>query len=167
MKKRTSLASIDVGTTKICTTLADVNEGGNVRVIGVGIAPSQGLHKGLVVNINEARESIRESVRKAEQASARRIESAYVGVTGRHVSSMNNRGVVAITRNDRLVRSDDLKRVLASAQSVKIPGDRKLLHVIARGYSIDGQTGVKNLVGMHGFRLDVETYIIIVVLVFV
>jgi len=160
MKKRTSLASIDVGTTKICTTLADVNDGGNVRVIGVGIAPSQGLHKGLVVNINEARESIRESVRKAEQASARRIESAYVGVTGRHVSSMNNRGVVAITRNDRLVRSDDLKRVLASAQSVKIPGDRKLLHVIARGYSIDGQTGVKNPVGMHGFRLDVETHII-------
>jgi len=160
MKKRTTIASIDVGTTKICTTLAEPNDGGSIRVIGVGITPSQGLHKGLVVNINEARESIRESVRQAEQASARKIESAYVGVTGRHVSSLNNRGVVAITRNDRLVRPEDLKRVLASAQSVKIPSDRKLLHVIPRGYAIDGQVGVKNPVGMHGFRLDVETHII-------
>ncbi len=160
MKKRTTLASIDVGTTKVCTTLADIDDGGGVRVIGVGITQSQGLHKGLVVNINDARESIRESVRRAEQASACKVESAYVGVTGRHVTSLNNRGVVAITRNDRLVRSDDLKRVLASAQSVKVPSDRKLLHVIPRGYAVDGQTGVKNPVGMHGFRLDVETHII-------
>ena len=160
MKKWTTIASIDVGTTKVCTILAEADDGGGMRVIGVGITPSHGLHKGLVVNINEAREAIKESVRQAEQASARKIESAYIGVTGRHVSSLNNRGVVAITRNDRLVRSDDLKRVLACAQSVKIPSDRKLLHVIPRGYAIDGQPGVKNPVGMHGFRLDVETHII-------
>lgn len=160
MRKRTTLASIDVGTTKVCTTLADVDDGGGVRIIGVGVTPSQGLHKGLVVNISDARDSIRESVRKAEQASACKVESAYVGVTGRHVTSMNNRGVVAITRNDRLVRTDDLKRVLASAQSIKVPSDRKLLHVIPRGYSVDGQTGVKNPIGMHGFRLDVETHLI-------
>jgi len=160
MKKRTTLASIDVGTTKVCTTVAEINDGGNLRVLGVGVAPSRGLHKGLVVNINDARESIRESVRKATQASNYRIESAYIGVTGRHVSSLNNRGVVAITRNDRLVRPDDLRRVLQCAQSVNIPNDRKLLHVIPRGYAIDGQVGVKNPVGMHGFRLDVETHVI-------
>jgi len=160
MKRQTTLTSIDVGTTKICTTIADVNDGGNIRVVGVGITPSNGLHKGLVVNINDARESIRESIRKAEQASNYKIESAHVGVTGRHVSSLNNRGVVAITRNDRLVRPDDLRRVLQCAQSVKMPSDRKLLHVIPRGYAIDGQTGVKNPVGMHGFRLDVETHVI-------
>jgi len=160
MKKRSTLAAIDVGTTKICTIVADVNGGGDLRVTGVGVTPSQGLHKGLVVNINEARESIRESIRKAEQASNYKIESAYVGVTGRHVSSLNNRGVVAVTRNDRLVRPDDLKRVLASAQSVKVPKDRRLLHIIPRGYAIDGQVGIKNPVGMHGFRLDVETHII-------
>jgi cell division protein FtsA len=160
MKKRNVVASIDVGTTKICTILADVSDGDSPRVVGVGISPSKGLHKGLVVNINEARESIRDSVRKAEQASNYKVESAYVGVTGRHVTSMNNRGVVAITRNDRVVRPDDLKRVLASAQSVKTAGDRRLLHVIPRGYAVDGQAGVKNPVGMHGFRLDVETHVI-------
>ncbi|MCL0057852.1 cell division protein FtsA [Dehalococcoidales bacterium] len=158
MKK--TLTSIDVGTTKICTTIAEVDDGGDIRVIGVGITPSRGLHKGLVVNINDARESIQESVRKAEQASGYKVESAYVGVTGRHVSSLNNRGVVAITRNDRLVRPDDLKRVLQSARSIKVASDRKLLHVIPRSYAIDGQVGVKNPIGMHGFRLDVEAHII-------
>ena len=160
MKKRNVVASIDVGTTKICTIMADVGEGGIPRVVGVGISASKGLHKGLVVNINEARESIRDSVRKAEQASDYKVESAYVGVTGRHVASMNNRGVVAITRNDRVVRPDDLKRVLNAAQSVKTAGDRRLLHVIPRSYAVDGQPGVKNPVGMHGFRLDVETHVI-------
>ncbi len=160
MKKRTTLASIDVGTTKVCTIVADTNNDGGVRVLGVGVTPSKGLHKGLVVNISDAVDSIRESVRKAEQASGTKVESAYVGVTGRHVSSLNNRGVVAITHNDRLVRPDDLKRVLQSARSIKVPSDRKLLHVIPRSYAIDGQVGVKNPVGMHGFRLDVETHII-------
>ena len=160
MKKRTTVTSIDVGTTKVCTIIANVDSGNNIRVIGVGITPTKGLAKGLVVNINEARESIRESVRKAEQASNYKIESAYVGVTGRHVTSLNNRGVVAITRNDRLVRPDDLRRVLECARSVKVPNERRLLHVIPRGYAVDGQVGVKNPVGMHGFRLDVETHIV-------
>jgi cell division protein FtsA len=160
MSKRSMLTAIDVGTTKVCTVVADADEGGGIRVIGVGIAPSVGLHKGLVVNINEAKESIQESVRKAEQTSGHKVESAYVGVTGRHVSSLNNRAVVAITRNDRLVRSDDLKRVLTSARRIKVSADRRLLHVIPRGYAVDGQPGVKNPVGMHGFRLDVEAHII-------
>jgi len=159
MKNRT-VAAIDVGTTKVCTVVADLSENGTPRIVGVGIAPSVGLHKGLVVNINEARESIRESVRKAEQSSNYKVESAYVGVTGRHVTSLNNRGVVAITRNDRVVRTDDLRRVLSSAQSVKVPNDRKLLHVIPRSYAVDGQAHVKNPIGMHGFRLDVETHVI-------
>jgi cell division protein FtsA len=160
MKKRNVVAAIDVGTTKICTIIADASDGYSPRVVGVGISPSRGLHKGLVVNINEARESIRDSVKKAEQASDYTVESAYVGVTGRHVTSMNNHGVVAITRNDRVVRPDDLKRVLSAAQSVKTAGDRRLLHVIPRGYAVDGQAGVKNPIGMHGFRLDVETHVI-------
>ncbi|MBI2979450.1 MAG: cell division protein FtsA [Chloroflexi bacterium] len=159
MRKRTTLTAIDVGTTKICTIVAEVNDA-DVRVAGVGITPSNGMHKGLVVNINDARDSIRRSLIKAEQASGYKIESAYVGVTGRHVTSLNNRGAVAITRNDRLVRSDDLKRVLQSAQSVKVSGDRKVLHAITRSYAVDGQSGVKNPVGMHGFRLDVETHVI-------
>ncbi|MBE0415338.1 MAG: cell division protein FtsA [Dehalococcoidia bacterium] len=160
MAKNEVIASIDVGTTKICSIMATAGSGGGLQVLGVGISPSRGLHKGLVVNIPEAKESIRASVRKAEQASGLKMESAYVGVTGRHISSLNKQGVVSISRGDRLVRTDDLRRVLQTARTIAIPTDRKLLHIIPRGYALDGQTGVKNPVGMHGFRLDVETHVI-------
>jgi cell division protein FtsA len=158
--KRTRVGAIDVGTTKVCTIMADLYDDEGLRVIGVGITPSHGLHKGLVVNINEAKESIRKSIRMAEQMAGRRLESAYIGVTGRHITSVNNRGSVSITRNNQVVHSDDLKRVLEVARSVKVPNQQKLLHVIPREYVVDGQGGVKNPVGMHGFRLDVETHII-------
>jgi len=154
------ISAIDVGTTKICTIISNLDSGGNVQVLGVGVVPSHGLHKGMVVNVEEARESIAESVKRAEQASGLKVESAYVGVTGRHISSINSHGVVAIPRNDRLVRSDDLKRVLDSAQHITVPDDRRILHAIPRGYALDNQERIKNPVGMHGFRLDVETHII-------
>ena len=158
--KRTKIAGIDVGTTKICTIMADTDGTSAPRILGVGIVPSRGLQKGMVVNVNEAKESIRESVRKAEQSAGYKLESAFVGVTGRHITATNNRGAIAITRNDRLVRGEDLKRVLDVAKTVKVPSDQELLHVIPRTWIVDGQEGVKNPVGMHGFRLDVETHII-------
>ena len=158
--KKSKITAIDVGTTKVCTIMGDVDDAGGLRILGVGIAPSQGLHKGLVVDVNEAKESIHEAVRRAERITGYRLESAYVGITGRHISSINNRGAVAITRNDQMVRTEDLRRVLEVARSVKVPNEQKLLHVIPRTYIVDGQGGVKNPVGMHGFRLDVETHII-------
>jgi cell division protein FtsA len=160
MKKRGTITAIDVGTTKVCTIIANMEESGNIRVIGIGITPSTGLHKGLVVNIKEASQSIQASVRKAELMCGHKIESAYIGVTGRHVTSVNNRGAIAISNGDRVVRADDLNRVMKSAQNIKVPAERKLLHIIPRGFALDGQTGVKNPVGMHGQRLDVETHII-------
>jgi len=158
--KRTKVAAIDVGTTKVCTIMGDIDNEGALRVLGVGVGPSQGLQKGLVVNVNEAKEAIRESIKKAERTAGYKLESAYIGVTGRHISSVNNHGVIAITRSDQLVRPADLKRVLQVARTVKVPSDHKVLHIIPRQYVVDGQEGVKNPVGMHGFRLDVEAHII-------
>ena len=160
MKKETILAAIDVGTTKVCTTIAEAENGKILRVVGIGITPSSGMHKGLVVGIDDAKQSIRESVRKAEYASGRKVESAYIGVTGRHVSSFNRRGAVAIARHDKMVRFDDLKRVQRSARSFHIPNGQRLLHIIPRSYAVDGSTGVNDPVGMHGSKLDVETHII-------
>jgi cell division protein FtsA len=157
---RKIITGIDVGTTKVCTIVATLDSGGGVQVLGVGFVPSRGLHKGMVVDANEAKLSIGESIRRAEQASGVKIESAFVGVTGRHIHSTNTHGVVAIPRNDRLVRGDDLKRVLDSAQHVNLPDDRKVLHAIPRHYNLDNQERIKNPVGMHGFRLDVETHVI-------
>ena len=154
------ISAIDVGTTKVATIVVNAKAEDDIEVLGVGVAPSRGLHKGIVVNMDEAKESIAESVREAQRVSGIRIESVYVGVTGRHISSLNSRGVVAIPREDRLVRPQDLKRVLSAARNVPVPEGKKVLHAIPRFYALDGQEGVKQPVGMHGSRLDVETHII-------
>jgi cell division protein FtsA len=158
--KRGRVSSIDVGTTKICTIMAETYGDEGLRVLGVGVAPSHGLHKGLVLSISEARESVRQSVRMAEQMAGRRLESAYVGVTGRHITSVNKTGTISITHNNQTVYPTDMKRVLDVARSIKVPSEQKLLHVIPRDYTVDGQMGVKNPVGLQGMRLDVETHIV-------
>jgi len=157
--KGTKIAAIDVGTTKVCTIMATSDSNAGLRVLGVGIAPSRGMEKALVANINLAKESIQESISKAERMAGYKLESAYVGVTGKHISSINNTGVVAITRQDQLVRGADLRRVMDVALNVKSPADRQLLHVIPRTYVLDGQE-VKNPVGMHGYELNVEAHIV-------
>jgi cell division protein FtsA len=154
------ISAIDVGTTKIATIIANVRAEDNIEVLGIGVVPSHGLHKGIVVNMDEAKQSIATSVKEAQRVSGIRIDSAYVGVTGRHISSMNNRGVIAIPRDDRLVRTQDLKRALSAARNITIPEGKRVLHAIPRYYALDGQEGVKQPVGMYARRLYVETHII-------
>jgi cell division protein FtsA len=154
------ISAIDVGTTKVATIVANVKAEDDIEVLGVGVVPCRGLHKGVVVNMDEARQSIAASVREAQRISGIRIDSAYVGVTGRHISSLNNRGVVAIPRDDRLVRTQDLKRVLSAARNIAVAEGKRVIHAIPRSYALDGQEGVIQPVGMHGSRLDVETHIV-------
>jgi len=160
MARRKVISAIDVGTTKIATIMANAKAENDIEILGIGVVPSHGLHKGIVVNMDEARESIVASVKEAERISGIRIDSAYIGVTGRHISCLNNQGVVSIPRSDRLVRPEDLKRALSVARSVFVPEGKKLLHAIPRYYALDGQEGITHPVGMHGTRLDVETHII-------
>ena len=157
MKRK--IAAIDVGTTKVCTIMGTLDSSAGLRVLGVGISPSHGIEKALVANVTQAKESIRQSIKKAEMMAGYRLDSAYIGVTGKHINSMNNKGTIAITKSDQLVRPDDLKRVLDVALNVKAPADRKMLHVIPRAYTLDGHE-VKNPVGMHGYELDVEAHCI-------
>jgi cell division protein FtsA len=157
MKKR--IAAIDVGTTKVCTIMGTLDSSSGLRVLGVGIAPSHGIEKALVADASKARDSIRESIRKAEVMAGYRLDSAFIGVTGRHISSTNSQGTIAITRSDSMVRSDDLKRGLDVALNVKIKPEQKILHVIPRSYKLDGFE-VKNPVGMNGSELQVDVHII-------
>lgn len=157
MKK--NIAAIDVGTTKVCTIMGVLDDKSGLRILGVGIAPSHGIEKALVADANKAKESIRESIRKAEVMAGHKLGSAYIGVTGRHISSMNSKGTIAITRPDMMVRADDLKRALAVALNVQIPPEQKILHVIPRSYILDGHD-VKNPVGMNGSELVIEVHLI-------
>ena len=160
MAKGPVYAAIDIGTTKVCTLIGQVGTSGEIQVTGVGIAPSRGLLKGMVVNIDEAAEAIQLSVERAERTSGSRIASAHVGITGAHIDCLNNRGMVTITRSDRLVSMEDVIRVMEAARAVGIPNNREIIHVLPRSYILDGQEGVRNPVGLHGFRLDVETHIV-------
>lgn len=160
MTKKAIYAAIDVGTTKVCTIVANISDWNTIRVLGSGVTHAQGMHKGMVVSIGEVKDSIRESVKIAEWSSGVKIDSAYIGVSGNHIGSLNNHRVVTISRSDRLVRRDDLKRVLQSAQSIDISADKQLLHVIPRSYTLDSQHGMKNPVGMYGHRLELETHIV-------
>lgn len=155
------VAAVDIGSSKICTLLANVTEEA-IQVQGVGIYPARGIEKGLVTDIDLAGESIRASVKRAEQASGEAIDSAYIGITGPNISSESNRGIVAVGRSARTVKAKDVNRVLTAARQVDLPPERRLLHVIPTQYTVDGQPGVKDPVGMHGFRLDVDSHIVTV-----
>jgi len=152
------IVGIDIGTSKICTLVARVEDGSNLRILGVGIEPSQGLRKGTVVDINAAAAAVTRSVEKAERTSGFEINAALVSLAGSHVSSINSRGVVGISGG--IVDLDDIDRALDAAQAIAIPHNREIIHVIQRGFIIDGQDGIRTPVGMHGYRLEVEAHII-------
>jgi len=161
MKGKTDFACVDVGTTKICTVCAHVDEEEVVQVLGVGTSPARGLDKGAIIDINEAKRAFRDSITQAETLGNRKVTSATLGISGRHLSSsFNSSGAVRVSRANGLVISADLRHVLNSATSVGTFDNTALLHVIPRTYAIDGQTGVRNPVGMYGSRLEVETHVI-------
>ena len=155
-----TIVGIDVGTTKICTLVGQVGDSDILRVIGVGVVPSRGLRKGVITDVEEASKAIRESVQKAERVSGYPISEAYVGVAGSHISSQNSRGVAAIGRGDRPIDRDDIERALEAAQAIAVPHNRRIIHSVPREFSVDGQDGIKNPLGLMGFRLEVEAHIV-------
>jgi len=153
------ITAIDVGTTKICTFIAEATPEGELRLIGAGQARSQGLRKGVVVNVTAATQSIAESIEQAEQAAGFTIRSAYVGIVGGHIHSHNGNGAVAIPRGRSITRAD-VDRALDAARAIPVPNDREIIHTIARSFTIDEQAGVQEPIGMHGYRLAVDAHII-------
>ena len=155
-----TIASIDVGTTKVCTLVGEVDERETLRIVGVGVSPSRGLRKGVVVNATEAADAIVASVERAERISGYQVTQAFVGIAGAHIVSMNSRGVVAIPRGDRGITDEDVARALDAAQAISLPEHHEVIHVVPRGFSIDGQEGVSDPRGMYGARLEVEAHIV-------
>ena len=152
------VVGIDVGTTKVCTLVGRVEDSRSIRILGVGIEPSDGIKKGMIVDLAAASQAITRSVEKAESTSGMEITSALVSMAGAHVSSVNSRGAAAV--NGNIIEHYDLIHALEQARAVAIPHDREIIHVIQRGYTVDGQDGIRNPKGMHGYRLEVEAHII-------
>ena len=152
------IVGIDIGTTKICTLVARIEGEHAMRILGVGIEPSQGIRKGTVVDLAAASQAVSRSIEKAERTAGLEIASALVSLAGSHVSSKNNRGIVGIAGG--VIDQQDIIRALDAAQAVDIPHNREIIHVIQRGFIVDGQDGIRTPIGMHGFRLEVEAHII-------
>jgi cell division protein FtsA len=153
-----AIIGIDVGTTKICTLVGRLHAPGQFQILGVGIEPAQGLKKGVVVDLEAATQAIARSVDKAERTSGVEIFSALVSLAGSGVSSQNSNGVVGIS--GKVIEENDVSRAIDSARAVAIPHNREIVHVVQRGFIIDGQEGIRMPIGMHGYRLEVETHII-------
>ncbi len=154
------LSAIDIGSSKIVTLVATLTEEGGARIIGVSVTPSRGLRKSQVVNIEEATEAISASLEAAERMSGASVASAFVSIGGSHIASLNSHGVVAVAEPEKEITAFDVRRVIDAAKAVQLPTSREILHVLPRGYTVDGQEGIVDPVGMSGVRLEVETHLV-------
>jgi len=156
-KKTPLVVGLDIGTTKICTVVGEV-EDGQVNIIGLGTHPSKGLRKGVVINIESTVQSIKKAVEEAELMADCHITSVYAGIAGGHIKGINSHGVIAIKNKE--IGQNDVKRVIDAASAVAIPMDREVIHIIPQEFIVDDQDGIKDPVGMSGVRLEGRVHIV-------
>ncbi|MBI2605858.1 MAG: cell division protein FtsA [Deltaproteobacteria bacterium] len=156
-QRKDVIVGLDIGTTKICAIVGETTENG-IDIVGIGTHPSSGLRKGVVINIDSTVESIKKAIEEAELMAGCEIRTAYVGIAGGHISSLNSHGIVAIKDNE--ITENDVKRVTEAAKAVAIPLDREVIHVIPQEFIIDDQDGIKEPVGMCGVRLEAKVHIV-------
>ena len=152
------IVGLDIGTSKVAAIVGEVSEGDGIEVIGIGIHPSRGLKKGVVVNIESTVQSIRRAVEEAELMAGCQINSVYAGIAGNHIRSLNSHGIVAI--RDKEVTPSDVDRVIDAARAVAIPADQKIIHILPQEFIIDNQEGIKEPVGMSGVRLESKVHMV-------
>lgn len=157
MAKERLVVGIDVGTTKVCTLIANVTAEEQLEVIGYGVTRSDGLRKGVVANVEEAARQIQASVEKAEQQSGFKILSAFVSISGGHIQTESGHGVTTVRRHEAAISEHDVNRAIDAARAMSLPPDRELIDVIPRHFTVDGQEGIASPVGMVGHRLEVQT----------
>ncbi|MGB9755289.1 MAG: cell division protein FtsA [Desulfurella sp.] len=151
------IVGLDIGTTKVCTVVGKY-EASELKIIGIGTNPSSGLRKGIVINIDQAVDSIKKSIFKAEQMSGVKITNVYAGISGSHIRSYNSTGVIAVKSNE--VVEADIKRVIDGAKAIIIPPDREIIHVIPQEFIVDEQTGIKEPLGMSCTRLEAKVHVV-------
>lgn len=154
------IVGLDIGTTKVCAVIGEYTGEGPIEIIGIGLSPSRGLRRGVVINIEATLKSVAAAVEAAEMMSGREVSSVFTGIAGDHIEGINSRGVVAVAGRGREITRDDIGRVIEAAKAVVIPMDREVFHVIPQEYIVDEQGGVKNPLDMIGIRLEAEVHII-------
>lgn len=159
MKKHITVG-LDIGTSKVCALVASSAEDGGLEILGIGITESEGLNRGVVVNIEKTVKTIKKVIEQAEQQSGVKINDVVVGIAGDHIEAIQTRGIVGISNANQEVQQSDVDRLLENARNLKIPAERQIIHVIPQEFIIDGQDGITDPIGMSGVRMEAEVHII-------
>ena len=156
-KKNSIVVGLDIGTSKVCAAVGEMTEHG-LEIIGIGLHPSQGLRKGVVINIETTVNSLKKAVEEASLMAGCEIHTVFTSISGGHIKAFNSHGIVAVKNKEVVAR--DLERVIDAAKAVAIPMDREVLHVLPQDYIIDDQDGIRDPLGMSGVRLEAKVHIV-------
>ena len=159
-RKERYLVGVDVGTSKVAALVGEIVDEQNLDIVGVGVAESKGIRRGVVVNLEAAVESIRKAIEEAELMAGVEIDSVFLGLSGPHVKGFNSRGVVAVAGKNREISREDVRRAIDAAKAVALPSGREILHVLPQDFVVDEQDGIGDPVGMTGARLEVNVHIV-------
>lgn len=160
MGKEEMLVGLDIGTKKVCTIIGELGEEDQIEIIGMGAAPSLGVKKGVIIDLDEAIQSVKQSIESSERMAGARINSAFVSISGSHISSVNSKGVIAISGEVPEVTEKDIEKVIEAAKAGIISPDKELIHTLSREFVVDGQSGISDPLGMTGARLECKVHII-------
>jgi cell division protein FtsA len=160
MADQSKIASLDIGTTKIAVIISEMEETEEPKIIGIGTRPSEGLRRGVVIDLEKTVESIASAVEDAEMMAGTKVDSVFAGIAGDHIRSINSRGVIAVSRSDHEITSTDVEKVIEAAKTIALPMDREIIHVLPQEFTVDDQPGIKAPVGMVGVRLETEVHIV-------
>jgi len=160
--KKEIIVGLDLGTTKVCAVIAEkLPEQNRIDVLGFGVSPSEGLHKGLVANIGKTAEAIKAAMSIASNRAGLEVSVVNVGVAGEHITSIRHRNYVTISRDEKEITKEDLDRLEADVRTIRIPSDRQILHIIPEEYSVDHQNGIENPIGMSGSKLEASNHVVL------
>jgi cell division protein FtsA len=154
------VVGLEIGTSKVCAVVGELNAEGAVNIVGLGQSRSRGVRKGEIIDAPQAEEDVRNAIVEAEQMADAEIRSVYLGVTGAHIRGFNNRGVHPVVSADREISEDDVQDVLKNAKTINLPAQNHVIHAIRQHFLVDGQDGITNPVGMLGARVEVDVHVV-------
>ena len=154
------VVGLDIGSGKVCTVVGEVGEDNQIEIIGIGTAPSLGIRKGVIIDLDQAIQSVKESIESAERMAGIRINSAFVSIVGSHITSVNSKGVIAISGESPEITENDIEKVIEAAKAGIVSSENELIHTLTREFTVDGQSGISDPRGMSGARLECKVHII-------
>jgi len=154
------IVGLDIGSEKVCTVIGELNEDDQIEIIGIGTSPSLGIKKGVIIDLDQAIQSAKESIESAERMAGIRIGSAFVSIAGSHITSVNSKGVIAISGDSPEITENDIEKVIEAAKAGIVSSEKELIHTLSREFIVDGQGGISDPLGMSGARLECKVHIV-------